>query len=60
MHYTGRLDASRGLQLPITIYVTPRFETSDERYTWLNPLQAIGKGIVNEDLVLDYEWYEVR
>jgi len=45
---------------PSTIYVAPRFETSDERYAWLNRVQAIGKGIVNEDLLLDYEWYEVR
>src|SRR5512146_2823362 len=38
----------------------PRFETSDERYVWLNRIQAIGKGTVQEDLSLDYEWYEVR
>jgi Protein of unknown function (DUF3237) len=60
LHYTGRLDASGGMQPPITIYVTPRSETSDARYAWLNRIQAIGKGIANEDLLLDYEWYEVR
>ena len=27
-------DASGGLQAPATIYVTPRFETGDERYAW--------------------------
>jgi hypothetical protein len=58
--YHGRLDASQGLDLPKTIYVTPRFETGDERYAWLNRIQAIGKGIVHEDLMLDYEWYELR
>ena len=58
--FMGRLDASQGLDLPKTIYVTPRFETGDERYVWLNRIQAVGKGIVNEDLSLDYEWYELR
>jgi hypothetical protein len=53
-------DASGGLQAPATIYVTPRFETGDERYAWLNRVQAVGKGTVHEDLSLDYEWYEVR
>ena len=53
-------DASQGLQPPATIYVTPRFETGDERYAWLNRVQAVGKGTVHEDLSLDYEWYEVR
>jgi hypothetical protein len=39
----------------------PRFETSDERYLWLNRIQAIGKGTLYEDgLSLDYEWYEAR
>ena len=62
MQYNGKAasDCSQGLQLPATIYVTPRFETGDERYTWLNRIQAVGKGTVHEDLSLDYEWYEVR
>ena len=58
--YHGRSDASQGLNLPATVYVAPRFETCDERYMWLNRIQAIGKGIVHEDLSLDYEWYEAR
>ena len=58
VQYHGRSDASRGL--PATVYVAPRFETSDERYVWLNRVQAIGKGILYEDLSLDYEWYEAR
>ena len=34
---------------------------ADERYLWLNRIQAIGKGTLQEDgLSLDYEWYEVR
>jgi hypothetical protein len=44
-HYAGRLDASRGLQLPaVTIYVASRFETSDERYVWLNRVQGHRQG----------------
>lgn len=59
-HYYGRSDLSGGMNLPATIYVAPRFETGDERYAWLNRILAIGKGIINEDLSIDYEWYEVR
>jgi hypothetical protein len=60
--YNGKMaaDLSQGMQLPATGYVAPRFETSDHRYAWLNRIQAVGKGTVNEDLSLDYEWYEVR
>jgi hypothetical protein len=60
VQYNGRLDASPGLQFPMTGFVAPRFETGDERYAWLNRIQAVGKGILYEDLSLDYEWYEVR
>lgn len=55
VQYYGRSDVSRGLELPATIYVAPRFETGDERYVWLNRIQALGKGSVQEDLLLDYE-----
>jgi hypothetical protein len=60
--FNGKIDSdlSQGLQLPVTVYVAPRFETGDERYAWLNRIQAVGKGTVHEDLSLDYEWYEVR
>jgi hypothetical protein len=58
--YHGRADVSQGLNLPLTLYIAPRFETCDERYLWLNRIQAIGKGIVHEDFTLDWEWYEVR
>jgi len=58
VRYNGRLDASRGF--PVTVYVAPLFETADERYSWLNRTQAIGKGSLHEDLSLDYEWYEAR
>lgn len=42
-----------------TLYVTPTFETGDERYAWLNGIQAIGKG-GTEGPELTYEWYEVK
>ncbi len=58
--YHGRADLSGGLNPPVTIYVAPRFETADERYAWLNRIQAVGKGVVHEDLSVDFEWYEVR
>ena len=62
VQYNGRSaeDLSQGVQLPATFYVAPRFETCDERYAWLNRIQAVGKGILREDRLLEYEWYEVR
>jgi hypothetical protein len=60
VQYHGRLDGSHGLKPPLTVYVAPRFETGDERYAWLNRIQAVGKGTINEDLSVDYEWYEIR
>jgi len=60
VQYNGRMDFTKGFQFPITAYVAPRFETSDERYAWLNRIQAVGKGSLDEDLSLNYEWYEAR
>ena len=52
--YRGRCDRSRG-----TYTVAPTFETSDERYSWLNAVQAIGKGgYVGGRMT--YEMFEVR
>lgn len=41
------------------VYTAPTFETDDERYAWLNAVQAIGKGR-RAGNVLVYELYEVR
>ena len=41
------------------LYVAPLFETGDERYTWLNCIQAIGKGEL-DGTALAYEISEVR
>jgi hypothetical protein len=60
MKYNGRFDASQGSQDPATVYAAPTFETGDERYAWLNRVQAVGKGIIHPDHTLDYEFYEVR
>ena len=56
--YNGRSDASKGVgQAPI--YTAPRFETGDERYAWLNKVQAAAKGSL-ADTLLTYEMYELR
>ena len=41
------------------IYAAPLFDTGDERYTWLNRIQAVSKGMV-DGLTLTYEIYELR
>lgn len=60
VEYQGRRDFTKveeGIDAPV--YITPRFETSDERYLWLNKIQAVGKGtLVGEKRV--YEVYELR
>ena len=58
--YQGRIDFTNG---PGTapVYVAPLFETSDERYQWLNFVQAAGVGTMNgAGTELHYEWYELR
>lgn len=54
--YRGRMDLAAGTGL---VYVAPTFETGDERYAWLNSIQAVGRGQL-DGLHLVYEWYEVR
>lgn len=57
MTYNGRVDVSHGLE-GATAYTAPRFETGDERYAWLNRIQAVAKGVISEG-VLRYELYEL-
>jgi hypothetical protein len=52
--YQGRCDRERG-----TYTVAPTFETDDERYAWLNGVQAIGQGRTEGDDIV-YEMFEVR
>lgn len=54
--YRGRMDLAAGGQV---VYVAPTFETGDERYAWLNTVQAVGKGRLDGQHLV-YEWYEVR
>jgi hypothetical protein len=56
--YRGRSDHTQGHGV-LPLYTAPLFETGDPRYTWLNTVQAIGKGIVRDN-VIHYEIYEVR
>ena len=57
IQYHGRTDLSGGGRAPI--YSTPRFETGDERYAWLNRIQAVAKGVLDR-LTLTYDVYELR
>jgi len=58
--YRGRLDLSGG-QGSSPAYAAPLYETGDERYAWINKIQAVGKGTLSADgTQLVYEIYEVR
>lgn len=56
LQYGGDIDPKRG-DHPILAMM--RFETSDERYAWLNRVRAIGKGQVTAGTV-HYEIFELR
>lgn len=58
--YQGRLDLSQGSGMS-PAYSAPLYETGDERYAWLNKIQAVAKGIVSDEgRTLTYEICEVR
>jgi hypothetical protein len=57
VQYHGRVDIAAGPDAPV--YATPRFETGDERYRWLNAVQAVGKGKYDGS-TLAYELFELR
>ena len=58
--YQGRrnfVEVEQGIDAPV--YITPRFETSDSRYAWLNKIQAIEKGtVIGQSRI--YEIFEIR
>lgn len=56
--YTGRSDFREGPGVH-PIYAAPTFETGDERYAWLNVVQAVSKGTFDGTHVR-YEVAEVR
>jgi hypothetical protein len=47
-----------GLDGGARLRVAPQFETGDERYAWLNAVQAVGTGS-SDGTVVDYQVYEV-
>jgi hypothetical protein len=57
VEYGGRIDMSGGPGAA-PIFVAPTFETSDERYSWLNLVQAVGVGSLDGER-LTYRWFEV-
>ena len=60
VQYPGRSDTSEGFGSQPN-YVAPRFETGDERYAWLNRIQAVGKGTLTPDFTaIEYELFELR
>lgn len=54
--YRGRSDFSRPGN---AIYAAPLYDTGDERYAWLNRIQAVAKGSLDGQ-TLTYEIYELR
>ncbi|TWP52271.1 DUF3237 domain-containing protein [Lentzea tibetensis] len=58
IHYTGRTDVSGGPGSS-PMYAAPLFETGDDRYRWLNKVQAVAKGRL-DGMTLTYELFEVR
>jgi hypothetical protein len=56
VQYNGRVDVGGA---STTVYATPRFETGDDRYRWMNQIQAVGKGAL-DGTTLTYELYELR
>jgi len=52
--YAGRLRLDT-----MTVYAAPLFHTADERYLWLNSIQAAAKGHFTEPGLLVYEFYEL-
>jgi len=58
VRYHGRSDFSQGIGAA-PIYSAPLFESGDERYTWVNSIQAVSKGVL-DGTALVYEVYELR
>jgi len=62
MTYTGRIDTS-DREKGVVAWVAPLFETGDERYAWLNAIQAVGKGtisVADGKMRVTYELCELR
>ena len=59
IQYNGRVDFSDPAA-PGPVSTTPRFETADPRYAWLNRLQAVMKGGSDGRSLIAYRMYELR
>jgi Protein of unknown function (DUF3237) len=56
--YRGRLDMTQPLG-EVPAYAAPLYETGDDRYAWINKIQAVAKGTLAGQS-LTYEIYELR
>ena len=54
MQYAGRIDLATQ-----TAFAGPLFQTGDERYLWLNGIQAVAKGQTDSQTLV-YDIHEVR
>lgn len=59
IQYQGRTDPTKGVGAAHA-YTAPVFETGDERYQWLNLIQAVGKSELSDLRSATYHWYELR
>lgn len=57
MQGAGRCDMSGEAGV---LYGAPMFETGDERYAWLNRVQAVFRGVVAGDGMFYDEYFELR
>ncbi len=60
MYGSGRCDMSGGVGQAGVLYGAPIFETGDERYAWLNRVQAVFRGVVAGDGMFYDEYFELR
>lgn len=55
VEYSGRAEMETG-----QIATAPTFQTSHEKYLWLNRIQAVAAGVVDDSGRLTYSIYEVK
>ena len=55
VEYSGRAEMETG-----QIATAPTFQTSHEKYLWLNRVQAVAAGVVDDSGRLTYSIYEVK
>ena len=55
IQYHGRSNTTKGFG-SVPVFVAVNFETGDERYLWLNSIQAVGRGELSK---LRNDWFEL-